>query len=134
MDDIPEGLGVVAEIEQALNIANKINMSPEELEIVERRAITLQDEKGRIAYAQEQGEAIGEARGLVKGEEIGRLSEAIAFVMGFLEKRFQDIPTAITSQIEDLPLEDLKSLGKDLLDFNSLEDVESWLNYRYPNQ
>ena len=142
LDEIPENLGEVAEIEKALNIAHEINMTPEELEIVERRAITLQDERGRITYAKEeglvQGEAIGlvkgEAIGLVKGEEIGRLSEALAFVMDFLEKRFQDIPTAITSQIEDLPLEDLRSLGKDLLDFNSLEDVESWLNSRYPNQ
>ena len=28
-DDIPDGLGEVAEIEQALNIAQRINMSPE---------------------------------------------------------------------------------------------------------
>ncbi|NEO52820.1 MAG: Rpn family recombination-promoting nuclease/putative transposase [Okeania sp. SIO3B5] len=41
LNDIPESLGVVAEIEQALDIANKINMTPEELEIVERRAIAL---------------------------------------------------------------------------------------------
>jgi len=138
LDEIPENLGAVAEIEKALNIAHEINMTPEELEIVERRAITLQDERGRITYADEQGEAIGlvkgEAIGLVKGEEIGRLSEAFAFVMRLLKKRFQDIPSSITSQIENLPLEDLQSLGEDLSDFNSLEAVESWLNSRYPNQ
>ncbi|MEM1169229.1 MAG: Rpn family recombination-promoting nuclease/putative transposase [Cyanobacteria bacterium P01_H01_bin.35] len=125
LDEIPEGLGVVAEIEQALNIANKINMTPEELEIVDRRAIALQDERGRISYAEQQG--------LVKGEAKGRLSEAIAFVMRLLKKRFPDIPTTITSQIENLPIEDLESLGEDLLDFNSLEDLESWLNYHNPN-
>ncbi|MDY7003362.1 MAG: Rpn family recombination-promoting nuclease/putative transposase [Cyanobacteriota bacterium] len=124
LDDIPENLGVVAEIEQALNIANKINMTPEELEIVERRAIALQDQRGQIAYAQQEGEA--------RGKVEGRLSGAIAFVMRLLKKRFKDIPTAINNQIEDLSVEDLESLGEDLLDFNSLEDLENWLNYRNP--
>ena len=55
LDDIPESLGMVAEIEQAFNFANKINMTPEELERVEYRAIGLQDQKGRIAYAEQQG-------------------------------------------------------------------------------
>ncbi|NES70335.1 MAG: Rpn family recombination-promoting nuclease/putative transposase [Okeania sp. SIO2D1] len=124
LDYIPESLGVVAEIEQALNIANKINMTPEELEMVERRAIALQDQRGQIAYAEAKGEATGEVR--------GRLSEAIAFVMRLLKKRFKYIPTSINNQIEDLPVEDLESLGEDLLDFNSLEDLESWLNSRNP--
>ncbi len=51
-DEIPESLGEISEIEQALNIANFINMTPEELEIVENRGIALQDERGRIAYAE----------------------------------------------------------------------------------
>ncbi len=45
-------------------------MTPEELEIVEGRAIALQDKRGRIAYAKQQG----------------RLSEAIAFVMHLLKQ------------------------------------------------
>ncbi|NEP71411.1 MAG: Rpn family recombination-promoting nuclease/putative transposase [Okeania sp. SIO2G4] len=124
LDYIPENLGVVAEIEQALNIANKINMTPEELEMVERRAIALQDQRGQIAYAEQEGEA--------RGKVEGRLSEAIAFVMRLLKKRFKDIPTSINNQIEDLAVEELESLGEDLLDFNSLEDLESWLNSRNP--
>ena len=54
--------------------------------------------------------------------------------MGLLRKRFKDLPTAINNQIEDLPVEDLESLGEDLLDFNSLEDLEIWLSARIPNQ
>ncbi|WP_370497242.1 DUF4351 domain-containing protein [Trichodesmium erythraeum] len=130
LDDIPESLGVVKEIELALNIANKINMAPEELEIVERRAIALQDERGQIAYAEQEAEARGEARGEIQGG----LSEAIAFVMGLLRKRFKDLPTAINNQIEYLPVEDLENLGEYLLDFNSLEDLETWLSARIPNQ
>ncbi|NES88553.1 MAG: DUF4351 domain-containing protein [Okeania sp. SIO2B9] len=124
LDYIPENLGVVAEIEQALNIANKINMTPEELEMVERRAIALQDQRGQIAYAEQEGEA--------RGKVEGRITKAIAFVMRLLKKRFKDIPTSINNQIEDLAVEELESLGEDLLDFNSLEDLESWLNSRNP--
>ena len=61
LDGIPESLGEVVEIEQALNIANFINMSPEELEVVENRGIAMQDERGRIAYAEQLGVAKGEA-------------------------------------------------------------------------
>ncbi|MGD1701498.1 Rpn family recombination-promoting nuclease/putative transposase [Dapis sp. BLCC M229] len=117
-DDIPESLGEVAEIEQALNIAERINMSPEELEIVERRAIALQDEKGRLTYAEEQGEAKG------------RLNEAIALVKLLITQRFGEVSETINSQIEGLPLEDVEDLVKVFLSFNSLVDLESWLEER----
>ncbi|NET58033.1 MAG: Rpn family recombination-promoting nuclease/putative transposase, partial [Symploca sp. SIO2E6] len=55
LDAIPESLGEVSEIELALNIANQAKMTVEELEAVDRRGIMLQDEKGRIAYAREEG-------------------------------------------------------------------------------
>ncbi|NEP77244.1 MAG: Rpn family recombination-promoting nuclease/putative transposase [Okeania sp. SIO3B3] len=118
LDSIPENLGEVSEIEKALNIANRINMTVEELDIVERRAIAMQDERGRIIYAKEQG------------EEQGRLNQTIALVMRLLKKRFGNIPDEINNQIEDLLLSDLESLTEDILDFNSLEDLESWLQER----
>ena len=114
LDEIPEVLGEVEEIELALNIANFVNMTAEELEIVENRGIALQDERGRITYAAKQGEQRGESR----------------LIMRLLKKRFGEIPAAISSQVEDLPVEDLESLGEDFLDFNSLEDLESWLEER----
>ena len=88
-------------------------MTVEELDIVERRAIAMQDERGRITYAKEQG------------EEKGRLKEAIALVMRLLKKRFGEIPVKINNQIENLVLEDLEMLTEDILDFNSLENLES---------
>ncbi|NER06194.1 MAG: Rpn family recombination-promoting nuclease/putative transposase [Okeania sp. SIO3C4] len=115
LDSIPENLGEVSEIEKALNIANRINMTVEELDIVERRAIAMQDERGRIIYAKEQG------------EEQGRLIEAIALIMRLLKKRFGEIPATISNQIENLVLEYLEILTEDILDFNSLENLEIWL-------
>ncbi|NES73530.1 MAG: DUF4351 domain-containing protein [Okeania sp. SIO2D1] len=121
MDSIPENLGEVSEIEKALNIANRINMTVEELDIVERRAIAMQDERGRIIYAEEQG------------EEKGRLNQTISVVMRLLKKRFGEIPETINNQIEDLLLSDLESLTEDILDFNSLEDLESWFYEHSPS-
>ncbi|MEQ8997478.1 MAG: Rpn family recombination-promoting nuclease/putative transposase [Coleofasciculus sp. B1-GNL1-01] len=116
LESIPESLAEVSEIEFALQLANQANMTVEELDIVERRGMMLQDEKGRITYA----------------EEKGRLTEALALIMRQLKKRFGDIPATLSRKIEDLSLEDLESLGEDFLDFNSLADLSSWLEERSP--
>ena len=146
LDGIPESLGEVVEIEQALNIANFINMSPEELEVVENRGIAMQDERGRIAYAEQLGVAKGEAIGIVKGEAIGivkgeaigivkgetkgRLSQTIALVKVLITQRFGEVSEGISNQIEDLPMGDLEDLVQVFLNFNSLTDLENWLQER----
>ncbi|NEP83089.1 MAG: Rpn family recombination-promoting nuclease/putative transposase [Okeania sp. SIO3B3] len=113
-DEIPENLGEVAEIEQALNIANFINMTPEELEIVENRGIAMQDERGRIAYAEEQA----------------RLNQTIALVKLLITQRFGEVSEDISSQIENLALANLEDLVKVLLSLSSLADLERWLEER----
>jgi len=118
LDAIPDNLGEVREIELALNIANQAKMTVEELDVVDRRGIMLQDEKGRITYAKEEG------------KEEGKLTEAIALILRQLKKRFGEISLAITSQIEALSIEELECLGEDFLDFNRLADLEHWLEER----
>ncbi|NEP87464.1 MAG: Rpn family recombination-promoting nuclease/putative transposase [Okeania sp. SIO2C2] len=113
-DEIPENLGEVAEIEQALNIANFINMSPEELEIVENRGIAMQDERGRITYAEQQA----------------RFNQTLALIKLLITQRFGEVSEEISSQIEVLSLEYLEDLVKVFLSFNSLADLESWLQER----
>ncbi|MEQ9482480.1 MAG: DUF4351 domain-containing protein [Coleofasciculus sp. F4-SAH-05] len=118
LDAIPDNLREVREIELALNIANQAKMTVEELDVVDRRGIMLQDEKGRITYAKEEG------------KEEGKLTEAIALILRQLKKRFGEINIAITSQIEALSIEELERLGEDFLDFNRLADLEHWLEER----
>ena len=130
LDGIPESLGEVVEIEQALNIANFINMSPEELEVVENRGIAMQDERGRIAYAEQLGVAKGEAIGIVKGETKGRLSQTIALVKVLITQRFGEVSEGISNQIEDLPMADLEDLVQVFLSFNRMADLENWLQER----
>ncbi len=47
-----------------------------------------------------------------------------------LKKRFGEIPATISYQVEGLVLEDLETLTEDIFDFNSLADLESWLQER----
>jgi predicted transposase/invertase (TIGR01784 family) len=110
LEEVPENLGEVSEIELALNLASQANMTPEEFEIVDQRGMMLQDERGRITYAEEKG-----------GKRL---------IMRLLKKRFGVIPEEISSQIESLSIEELESLGEDFLDFNSLEDLANWLKDR----
>ena len=112
LPEIPEILGEVEEIEMALNIANHINMNAEELEIFENRGIALQDERGRLSYAVEQA----------------RINQMVAVVNLLISQRFPEVAEAIAPQIEGLSLEDLESLVKAFLSFNTLEDLQSWLN------
>ncbi|NEP43052.1 MAG: DUF4351 domain-containing protein [Okeania sp. SIO2H7] len=86
-------------------------MTAEELEVIDRRAIWQQDQIGKITKARDDG----------------RVLEAIAFFMRQLKKRFGEVPTEISNQIEELSLEDLESLGEAFLDFNGLEDLSVWL-------
>ncbi|WP_365674414.1 Rpn family recombination-promoting nuclease/putative transposase [Okeania sp. SIO3I5] len=115
-ENIPPSLGEISEIELALNLANQAGMNPEELEIVDRRAMVLQDERGKITFAEEIG------------KEIGRQDEAIVLIMRQLKKRFGEISTETISKIESLTIEKLENLGEDFLDFKSITDLENWLN------
>lgn len=117
LDEIPEQLGEVSEIGLALNIANLANLTVAELEEVQRRAMLLQDERGRLTYAREEGQ----------------LTEARALISRLLKKRFGEIPANLTNRIGNLSLKDLENLGEDLLDFNRLADFEQWLNNRVDN-
>ncbi|MGD1702823.1 Rpn family recombination-promoting nuclease/putative transposase [Dapis sp. BLCC M229] len=123
-DEIPPSLGEVSEIELALNLANQAGMTPEELEIAQNRAMALQDERGKITFAKEEGREEGRQ----EGKEEGRQDEAIALIMRLLKKRFGEIDTETISKIENLTIEELENLGEDFLDFNSITDLENWLN------
>ncbi|NEO53202.1 MAG: Rpn family recombination-promoting nuclease/putative transposase [Okeania sp. SIO3B5] len=112
LEIIPESLGEVSAIEKALNIANEINLSVEELELLEQRVIMAQDESGKILFA----------------EEKGRTKEAIAMIMLLLKERFEEvIEDEIASQLKNLSLEDLEDLVKAVLKFNNIDDLSYWL-------
>lgn len=121
LEEIPKNLGEISEIKFALNLANQTNMTVEELEIVDRRGVMLQDERGRITYAEE------------RGREKGRIEGKIDLIITLIKKSFKDIPEYIIRQVESLSLENVEVLGEDFLDFESLEDLENWLRTKFSN-
>ncbi|WP_338438767.1 DUF4351 domain-containing protein [Synechococcus elongatus] len=62
------------------------------------------------------------------GREEGRLEGETSLVLRQLSRRFGVLPEQIRAQISALPLSQLETLGEDLLDFSSIDDLESWLS------
>ena len=76
----------------------------------------------------EAAEQKGEVKGKTQGRVEGRVEEARALVLRQLTRKLGNVSSVLLTQIEALPLERVELLGEDLLDFNSLADLESWLN------
>lgn len=119
LKEIPASLKDVPEIEKALNIANRANLTPQELEKLHGQETLVRDRRGQIAFAEQQGEK--------KGEEKGRIQEAIALIIRLLKKRFGEVPENIKNQLSDLSLEDLENLSEEIFDFTTFDDLSNWL-------
>lgn len=51
----------------------------------------------------------------------------VKVVLRQLNRRIGAIPQDLIAQIQELPVEQIESLGEALLDFQSLSDLVSWL-------
>jgi predicted transposase/invertase (TIGR01784 family) len=71
MKMIPRELQEPKELREAFEVANQMKWSKEELEAYDARGIYIQDERGRIEYALEEGIKIGEEKGKKQGIKIG---------------------------------------------------------------
>jgi predicted transposase YdaD len=71
----------------------------------------------------EEGLQLGKQEGLQEGIE-----KEINLVIRLLNKKIGNLSSELELKIRSLPLEILENLGEDLLDFNSLDDLISWLD------
>ena len=123
---VPEELGAVKEIQEAFRIANRANLSKEELDAEEKRAMWLNDQrslesrvlakgiaeglvKGKeegimegIAKGKAQGKAQGRAEGKAEGERLARRELA----KGLLDKLSEDEIARLTG----LPLSEIQAM------------------------
>ncbi|MCL6584124.1 MAG: Rpn family recombination-promoting nuclease/putative transposase [bacterium] len=72
LEFIPQTLAIEQPISKAFQIANKANLTREELDDQERREMFIQDQRGAIIKAIEQGLEQGRAQGLAQGFAQGR--------------------------------------------------------------
>jgi hypothetical protein len=66
-----------------------------------------------------------EQKGILRGRE----EEKLAITLRQLNRKLGSLPSAIATQIESLEPNQLDALTEDLLDFNSLDDLHSWLSH-----
>jgi predicted transposase YdaD len=91
--------------------------------------ILLQGEQRGIALGEERGEQRGREQGRQEGEQRGAQREAVALSLRQLARRLRldSLPDAFRTQIEQLSLPQLEMLSEALLDFQTLADLETWL-------
>jgi predicted transposase/invertase (TIGR01784 family) len=100
MKMIPKELEEPKELLEAFESAKQMKWSKEELEAYDARGIYIQDERGRIEYALEEGEKIG----IEKGKKIGR-EEGVK--KGY-DKRSREM--AKTMKMKGYPIEEISEL------------------------
>jgi predicted transposase YdaD len=71
--------------------------------------------------------AEGEIKGEIKSEGKWRTEEAKSLTIRQLTRKLGNVSPTLSAKIEVLPLERLELLGEDLLDFNSIDNLEQWL-------
>jgi len=115
LEAVPETMEIVPEIGKALRIANQANLTPEELEDLEKREMFLEDQQGAIIKGRQEGKQ--------EGIKEGKLE----LVVRLLERRVGEILPDIESRIRRLSIEQLENLGEAVLDFTSASDLTDWL-------
>ncbi len=71
LDQVPENMGSIPEIQRAFTVANQANLSREEYENLEQREIYIQDQKNAARKALRQGFERGRQQGLEQGIQQG---------------------------------------------------------------
>ncbi|NEO95945.1 MAG: Rpn family recombination-promoting nuclease/putative transposase [Moorea sp. SIO3G5] len=126
LEAIPDTLSEIPEIAQALTIANQANMSRKDLEELHKREVFMEDRKGEIRQALEQGKEEGREEGKLEGQEQGRLLMQ-GLISRQLEGKLGEIPSEIIEGIQQLSLDQLEGLGVAMVDFTTSVDLSNWL-------
>jgi predicted transposase YdaD len=69
----------------------------------------------------------GEQIGVIKGEQIGVIKGERRIILRLLKSRFGELPRLIESQLAELPVDRIEILSEVLLNFSTLQDLETWL-------
>jgi predicted transposase YdaD len=76
----------------------------------------------------QEGEIKGRLEGLKKGEINGRKLGLVSVILRLLMHKFGNVPPKIQAKFTRLKISRLENLAEAVLDFESLADLEAWLN------
>lgn len=65
-----------------------------------------------------------------EAEARGKFQEALSLILRQLNRCIGSVPSELASQIQELSIDTLESLGEALLDFKSVGDLQHWLDDR----
>ena len=77
----------------------------------------------------ERGIEQGIEQGMEQGMEQGQKGEALTLVLRLLSRRVGSLNPELESAIGELSLTQLEALAEALLEFNSLQDLQQWLEH-----
>lgn len=146
---IPTTMAIVPEIEKAFLIADRVNLSKEESDDLEKREQFDREQKGAIqlgieegiaaktaeirAEAQAEGRVEGRAEGRAEGIKFGEKQGQINLIKRLLERRFGELNPTIENSLTQLASEDLSYLSEAIFDLSNLDDLANWLKNHRPN-
>jgi predicted transposase/invertase (TIGR01784 family) len=76
LDVVPESMNLVPEIKQAFDMANEVNLSPEQIEDMEMQEMFIHDQRNAIKKALNQGRQEGLEEGVEQGKVAAKLEMA----------------------------------------------------------
>jgi len=76
LDVVPESMNLVPEIKQAFDMANEVNLTPEQIEDMEMQEMFIHDQRNAIKKALNQGRQEGLEEGVEHGKVAARLEMA----------------------------------------------------------
>ena len=135
LEVVPESMLIVPEIEKAFAIADRVNLSLEEVDDLEKREQFERERIGAIELGKAQGlaegiqigEQIGEQRGEQRGEQIGEQRGKINLIKRLLQRQLGELNQSIEDSLSQLTSEQLSALAEAIFDFSSVGDLSSWL-------
>ena len=96
---VPDSMGSVAEIRQAFDIANQAGLTREELDLIERQLMYIQDQRGALTYATR----VAREQGLEQGRQ--DMQRSIA------QNLLPTLDNTAINQITGLTLDEIRLLG-----------------------
>ena len=99
---VQDSMGSGAEIRQAFDIANQAGLTREELDLIERQLMYIQDQRGALTYATR----VAREQGLEQGLEQGRQDMQRSIAQNLL----QTLDDAAINQITGLTLDEIRLL------------------------
>jgi len=121
LEVVPESMSIVPEIEKAFTIADRVNLSLEEIDDLEKRE---QFELERIGAIE-----LSKAEGRTEGIQIGQIN----LIKRLLQRQLGELNQGIEDSLSQLSSEQLSALAEAIFDFSSVGDLSSWLETNCPS-